>query len=176
MSSFDRTARRGALCALTLLPALMLGGCFRPMLADPANGSPGLKDRLASISISPAPDRLTQQVRNKLSFNLTGGGEAPTPRYSLALTTAAIGEQAVVNATTDEPVAAILSVIADFTLTDSETKKILFKAKVNARKAYAAGTQRFAGVRAERDAENDVSETLADQIRLRLAAYLASHS
>jgi|EndMetStandDraft_6_1072998.scaffolds.fasta_scaffold153628_2 LPS-assembly lipoprotein len=175
MSSSDHRTRRGALFALALIPALMLGGCFRPMLADPANGAPGLKDRLAAISIDPVQDRVGQQVRNKLSFNLTGGGEAPPTRYTLTLMTSVFANSALVDAVNDTPQVDTVTVTTDFTLKDAATEKVLLKAKGNARKSYAAGLQRYATVRAQRDAENDAAEVLADQIRLRLAAYLADH-
>jgi LPS-assembly lipoprotein len=175
MSSSDQPTRRKALLALALVPTLMLGGCFRPMLADPANGAPGLKDRLAAIAIDQVQDRVGQQVRNRLSFDLTGGGEAPPPRYSLTLVTSTFAESALVDALNSTPQINTLTVTCDFTLKEFGTDKILYKAKGNARKSYGSGLQRYATVRAQRDAENDAAETMADQIRLRLATWLANH-
>jgi LPS-assembly lipoprotein len=175
MSSSDQPTRRKALLALALVPTLMLGGCFRPMLADPANGSPGLKDRLAAISIDPVDDRVGQQVRNKLSFNLTGGGEAPPARYTLTLDTSTLSESALVNALNATPQVDMVTVTVDFTLKDAATSKVLYKAKMNTRKSYGSGLQRYAAIRAQRDAENDAAEVMADQIRLRLATWLADH-
>ncbi|CAM5772721.1 hypothetical protein LMIY3S_03938 [Labrys miyagiensis] len=175
MSSSDRITRRRALFALALVPTLMLGGCFRPMLADPANGAPGLKDRLAAISIDPVDDRVGQQVRNKLSFNLTGGDYAPPPRYTLALVTSSFADSALVDALNLTPQIDTVTLTCDFTLKDAATGKVLFKAKTNTRKSYASGLQRYATVRAQRDAENDAADVMADQIRLRLATWLADH-
>lgn len=175
MSSSSQTSRRGALFALALLPAVMLGGCFRPMLADPGNGSPGLKGRLASIAIDPVDDRVGQQVRNRLSFNLTGGAEAPPSRYRLVLATSSSFDSALVDALNATPQVDTVTLTTDYTLLDPATDKILLKAKNFARKSYNSGLQRFASVRARRNAENDAADVMADQIRLRLATWLADH-
>jgi LPS-assembly lipoprotein len=175
MSSSDQPTRRKALLALALVPTLMLGGCFRPMLADPTNGAPGLKDRLAAISIDPVADRVGQQVRNKLSFNLTGGTDAPPTRYTLALVSSNYSSTALLDAFNATPQIDMVTVTVDFTLKDAATGKVLYKAKMNTRKSFASGLQRFASIRAQRDAENDAAEVMADQIRLRLATWLADH-
>ncbi|WP_448954087.1 LPS assembly lipoprotein LptE [Labrys neptuniae] len=175
MSSSDQPSRHRALLALALVPMLMLGGCFRPMLADPGNGSPGLKARLAAISIDPVDDRVGQQVRNRLSFNLTGGAEAPPARYRLVLNTTNNSDSALVNALSNTPEIDTVTVTVDYTLLDPMTGKVVLKAKEFARKSYNSGLQRFATTRALRDAQNDAAEVLADQIRLRLATWLADH-
>ena len=175
MSSSDRPTRGTALLALALAPTLMLGGCFRSMLADHSNGSPGLKERLASISIDPVQDRVGQQVRNRLSFNLTGGAEAPPARYTLSLATSNLSDSALIDALNTTPEIDMVTVTVDFTLKDAVTGKILYKAKMNTRQSYASSLQRFANVRAERNAENDAAEVMADQLRLRLATWLADH-
>ncbi|PRH85157.1 hypothetical protein C5L14_22100 [Labrys okinawensis] len=175
MSSSNQTSRRSALFALALLPAVMLGGCFRPMLADPGDGSPGLKNRLAAIAIDPVDDRVGQQVRNRLSFNLTGGAEAPPPRYRLVLATSSSSDSALVDALNATPQIDTVTLTTDYTLLDPATGKILLKAKNFTRKSYNSGLQRFATVRARRDAENDAADVMADQIRLRLATWLANH-
>ncbi|MDQ0392422.1 LPS assembly lipoprotein LptE [Labrys monachus] len=176
MSSPDQTARRTALLALALLPALMLGGCFRPMYATTEGAvAPGLSNKLASITIDQTDDRTTQIIRNKLSFYLTGGGEVPAPRYKLTLVASAFADTALVNSFTSTPEVDTATVTCDFTLRDAATGKVLFKAKGNARKSYDRGLQRYAAVRAEKDAEAAAADVLADQIRTRLAIFLADH-
>jgi LPS-assembly lipoprotein len=177
MSSPDRPTRRAALLAVALLPALMLGGCFRPMYAETDNAAtPGLTERLAAVGIDPqTTDRIGQQIRNKLSFNLTGGGDAPAPRYMLNLETSTFADTALVDTLNNAPEIDTVTVTCDFTLRDPKTDKVLFKARANARKSYGRGLQRFAAVRAQRDAENATADILADQIRTRLAIYLANH-
>src|ERR1700730_14529263 len=86
MSSPDRTTRHPALLAVALLPTLMLSGSFRPIYASTDNAAvSGLAQKLASIDISdPGEDPATQMIRNKLSFNLSGG-DTPASRYRLTL-------------------------------------------------------------------------------------------
>ena len=43
-----------------------------------------------------------------------------------------------------------------------------------ARASYAASLQRFANIRAQRDAEDRAAKVLAEQIRTRIAGYLAT--
>jgi len=176
MSSPDQTTRRRALFAVALLPTLMLGGCFRPMYASTDDAAvPGLTQTLSSISIDQTEDRTTQIIRNKLSFDLTGGGEAPDPRYKLTLLANIYADTALVNSFTVTPEVDTVTVTCDFTLRDAATNKILFKAKGAARKSYDRGLQRFAAIRAQTSAEAAAAEVLADQIRTRLAIYLADH-
>jgi LPS-assembly lipoprotein len=176
MSSPDRTMRRAALFAVALLPALMLGGCFRPMYASTDDAvAPGLTQKLASIEIDPTDERTTQVIRNKLSFYLTGGGDTPAPAYKLSLLASTFADTALVNSFSTVPEIDTVTVTCDFSLRDAKTNKVIFKAKGNARKSYDRGLQRFAAVRAEKDAEAAAADVLADQIRTRLAIFLATH-
>jgi len=168
--------RRRALFAVALLPTLMLGGCFRPMYATTEGAvAPGLTQKLASIAIDRTDDRTTQLVRNKLSFYLSGGGETPATRYKLSLLASTFADTALVNSFSVTPEVDTVTVTCDFTLRDAATNKIIFKAKGNARKSYDSGLQRFAAIEAERDAEAAAADVLADQIRTRLAIFLADH-
>jgi len=169
-------SRRRAVCGLVLVPALLLGGCFRPMYATYDGAvAPNLVNELPAISIDPSPDPITNRVRENLLFNFTGGAEPAAPRYKLALGAATTGTPQVVNGTTLTLEIAIITLKGYFTLVDIKTNKALFSGTAFARKSYSGTLQYFAATRAARDAENTAAVDLADQIRTRLAIYLADH-
>ena len=174
MSSPDRTTHHAALLAGALLPTLTLSGYFRPIYVSADNAAvSGLTQRLASIDIAdPGEDPATQMIRNKLSFNLSGG-DTPAPRYRLTLAPSVDVGTALVNALEDTPQVNTLTLTCDFTLYSlSGDKKMLFKAKGSAGNSYDRGLQRFAALRAMRDAQGASADMLADQIRTRVAISL----
>jgi LPS-assembly lipoprotein len=174
MSSSDRRSRRMVLLALGLAPTLFLGGCFRPMYATPADGSPALTDKLALVDVSPAHDRVTQQVRNALTFSFSGGSATPPPKYVLHLTVAVSGAANIVDSRANTPEIDTVIVSGTYVLTPVDSEVVLLDGKAFARKSYDRGLQRFAALRAARDAENDAAALVADQIKTRLAIFLSS--
>ena len=166
------------LLAVVLLPALLLGGCFRPMYATPASGGPGLADKLAAVEVTPIEigsrdARVAQQVRNNLQFAFTGGGEAAAPQYVLTLKVKSTDSDFIVDATTNERQVDAVVVSGEFWLTPVGSKTPVLAAKNYARKAYDRSRQAYAAVRAARDAENGAAAVLADAIKTRVAIYLA---
>ena len=174
---YKRVARYVRKSSLLILFSLALSSCFRPMYAEmnTAAGS-DLRTVLASVSVEVPKDRIGQQISNNLSFKFTGGGEAPAPKYRLYLSTHASSETALVNGLDLTPKIETTTVACDFTLADMQSEKILLRAKVFGRKSYNSSLQRFATVRGQRGSENGVSETIADQIQIRLSTYFASHA
>jgi LPS-assembly lipoprotein len=178
MSWSDRLSAR-ALKAATLLvalaPALVLAGCFRPMYARVSPTGQALDTTLASVMINPVSGRVPQQVRNNLDFGLTGGGARPDIRYTLNLSVATSRYSSIVDVKTDQPQVDTVIVTADFTLTPVGGKVPVVSGHNFASKSFDRTLQRFVALRAARDAENSASEIVADQIRTRVAAYLADH-
>ena len=177
MSSPDRTMRHATLLAVTLLPTLMLSGSFRRMYASTDNAAvSGLIQKLASIDISdPGEDPATKMIRNKLSFNLSGGGDTAAPRYRLTPAPSVNVETALFNALEDIPQVNTRTLTCDFTLYSlGGGKKVLFKAKGSAGKSYDRGLQRFAALRAMRGAQEAAADVPADQFHTRLAIYMTN--
>jgi LPS-assembly lipoprotein len=175
MSSPDRMPRR-ALRAFALVGTLILGGCFRPMYATVSPSGVPLQTTLASVSMGSVTGRVAQQVRNNLDFGLTGGGDRPKVRYVLDLSVTSSRTTSIVEARTNEPEVDTVTVTADFTLTPIGSETPVFTGKNVATKSFDRTLQRFAALRAARDAEDSASRIVADQIRTRVAAWLAEHS
>ena len=135
-----------------------------------------LATTVASVTIPPVQGRVAQQVRNNLDFGLTGGAERPAPRYVLDLVSVISSRKtSIVQARTNEPEIDTITVTANFTLTPIGAQFPVLSGKNIATKSYDRSLQRFAALRAARDAENSAAEVVADQIRVRVAAFLADN-
>jgi len=176
MSSSDRRTRRALLLALGLAPTLMLGGCFRPMYATPSDGGPALNERLSAIAVEAATERVEQQVRNALTFGLTGGGAPAQPKYLLHMSVTSSATSGIVDSRANTPEIDTVVVTCSYGLTAiGDPQVLLLSGKAYGRKSYDRGLQRFAALRAQRDAENDAAVLVADQLKTRLAIFLADH-
>ena len=174
MSSSDRMLRR-ARPALALAAALMLGGCFRPMYANVSPSGVNLADTMASVTIAPASGRVAQQIRNNLDFALTGGGERAVQRYTLTIGATSTRTSSIVDVQTNEPQIDTVTVTGTFALTPIGGTAPVLSGRNISSKSFDRTLQRYAAMRAARDAEDSTAAVVADQIRLRIAAYLAEH-
>src|SRR6266700_7692354 len=81
-------ARLLAVAAMAALTA----GCFQPMYAEHADGTPGLRDKLLGVELPPvdkpnaSPEaRIGVEVRNALAFKLYGTATGTAPTHKLVL-------------------------------------------------------------------------------------------
>lgn len=132
---------------------------------------------LASIAIKPVNTRYGQEVRNQLIFLFSGGaGEPAAARYSLTLTVASLLETSTtrqVSRGENEPSAATITMIADYTLTSSADGSVVGQGKRQITSSFDVPQQAFAEMRAERDAQNRAARELAELLRLAIAQDLS---
>lgn len=174
MSSPDRRSFFGRAAAMVAVATLSvsLAGCLRP-LYGPAAGGGTVQQALAGIVIEPVPDRIGHYLVEELRFDVDGSGIPGTPKYRLAIElTERIGS-AIVSSETGRATTATITANVTYILKDYVSGKELLKGIAVGSASYDRSEQRFAAVRAARDAEIRVARTLADQIRTRLAADLA---
>ena len=178
MSSPDRFARpRRLLSGLAVALALAgLGACTegpRPLYGK-ATGS---ASALQTVDIAAAQGRVGQQVRNELAFGFYGGaGEVEgKPVYRLELTVTSIDNAVGVERFRNLPSAYVEQITATYALIDIASGATVTSGTSFANAAYDYSDQRFANVRAKRDAENRVATAVAADIRNKLAVYFASH-
>jgi LPS-assembly lipoprotein len=179
MSSPDLT-RRGAAGLLALALPLVLGGCLRPMYGPTASGAP-LQDVLASIEIEPVitpplQERVGHYLRSELVFDLDGSGQPRPKRYKLKIAIAESVQSPIVDTVTGRAVSATLSATATYSLATLDGKVVVPPSTAISSASYDRSIQRFATVRAARDADIRVARVLADQIKTQLAAALATAS
>src|ERR1700729_3152784 len=89
--SLARTRIAVRLLAVAALAALT-AGCFQPMYAEHADGTPGLREKLLAVEVPPVnkPNasheaRIQVAIRNALAFKLYGNATGVAPLYRLDL-------------------------------------------------------------------------------------------
>ncbi len=175
MSSSDRIPRRQSLVRrlAALLAGLALSGCFQP-LYGPLSVGGDVASELQAIEVDPVPDRLGHYLGNELIFALNGTGSHVPPKYRLSISVRENAQTPLIDTVTGYPSAATVVVIAEYKLTPAQGGEPITKGSVTTFATYDRTSQRFANLRASRDAEIRDAKTLADQIRTQLAAALAT--
>src|SRR6185312_14223120 len=132
-------ARFLAVAALAALTA----GCFQPMYAEHADGTPGLREKLLGVDLPPInfPNssreaRLGVEIRNALAFKLYGNatGTSPTHRLEIRFTTTRSSLMTDVN--TGLPTSENYGINAQFNLIDNATNKSVMTGTTASRVTY----------------------------------------
>lgn len=168
--------RRFALAATVLSPFL-LTGCIQPLYAPTTMASTGssIRTALASIDVPMIPDRMGHTMRNELVFLLEGrDGLAPKQFKLLVATNESLGS-AIVNNQFQRAEIGTLNGSASYRLMSlSEPSKMITSGSVSGFASYENTPQRFANLRAVREAQQRLAKYLAEQIHLQLATKLAA--
>jgi LPS-assembly lipoprotein len=183
----DRSAYPLAFAArlgVILVAASLTTGCWEPLYGQHGGiGSETVRDKLAAVDIPPFPvvkgspaERLAIALRNALqySFNGAGGANAPTHRLVVHVSTTQL--TVTIDPASGRPSAEIDSVIAGFQLIEIVSNKTVLSDDTYAHVDYdiPGVQQRFAKLRAQRDAEDHAVQQVADSIRNRLASYFVA--
>ena len=167
MSWSDRLSRFGLILAV-VLPVM---GCFKPMYGGVEGAA--LKNELQAIAIDPIPDRTGHYLANELRFLLNGTGSEVRPKYRLQITLRERVQASLVDSTSQSASAGSIIIDADYKLITVQGGKPVTKGVAFTFASYDRSSQRFANIRAARDAEIRDARALAEQIKTRLAADLA---
>jgi LPS-assembly lipoprotein len=178
MSSPERSFLSGLRLAAVAALALAVAGCFRPLYGPTASGE-NLQDVLASIELAPlimpiGQEYLGHRLTSELTFQLNGSGEPRPKRYKLGLAVQNRLDTPIVDTETGRANSATLVANVTYTLTSLDGARVVASGKATSFATYDRSAQRFANVRAARDAQARVSRDLAVQLRTRLAAHLAT--
>jgi len=168
-----------SVCVLGM--ALIAGGCqVRPLYSNPgpvagAGVSGNVQSKLATIAIAEVGSREAQQVRNNLIFMFNhGAGQPANAAYTLQL---GVGYQdlslaLIQNATNDksgQPTAGSMRMTGSYTLTRIADGKVVGKGTRLVTADYDAPRQRYAVLRAQRDAVNRAAREVAEALNLSVA-------
>jgi LPS-assembly lipoprotein len=172
----SRLVRLAAAVAL----AAGLSACFRPLYGPTASGVP-VQSELAAIEVDeiavpPAYERFSHYLRSELVFNLNGSGVPAPKRYKLALSFTSRLDLPIVDTATGRAQSATLVGDVSYRLTDLKGSPVITTGKVQGSASYERNVQRFATVRAARDAEIRLARVLADEIRTRIAMAVANRT
>src|SRR6202041_3149461 len=110
--------------------AALTAGCFQPMYAEHADGTPGLREKLLGVDLPPInfPNssreaRLGVEIRNALAFKLYGNATGTTPTHRLDIRFTTTHSTLLTDADTGLPTSENYGINAQFNLVDVATGK-----------------------------------------------------
>ncbi|MDX2308380.1 MAG: LPS assembly lipoprotein LptE [Hyphomicrobium sp.] len=163
--------------AVLLISAPLLAACgssgFQPLYGSASVGGPGVSQKLAQVDIGHVPGRVGQQLRNELIYQSTGGGGQQEPLYRLDIAIRETLSSTLVR-TDGDARSQIYNLDASFKLVRLSDKSVVLEGKSYQRAAFERYTSVFSNVRAREDAENRAAKTMGEELKTRIAAYLAS--
>ena len=181
MSLARIAARLLAVAALGALTA----GCFQPMYAERADGTPGLREKLMGVDLPPIDKpngsreaRLGVEIRNALAFKLYGAATGMPPTHKLVIRFTTGRSSLILDPATALPSIENYGIDAQFNLIEIVSNKSVMTGSTFSRVSYdiPGQLQRFASQRAFRDAEDRAAQEIAENIQTRLASYFTAGS
>jgi LPS-assembly lipoprotein len=179
LASIRIAARLLVVAALAALTA----GCFQPMYAEHADGSPGLREKLMGVEVPPVDKpnasreaRIQVEVRNALAFKLYGNATGMPPTHRLELRFTTNRSSLMVDPATALPTSENVGIDAQYNLIEIASSKSVMTGTTFSRVTYdiPGQLQRFARSRAFRDAEDRAAQEIADHIQTRLASFFVA--
>jgi LPS-assembly lipoprotein len=172
-------ARLLAVAALAALTA----GCFQPMYAEHADGTPGLREKLMGVEVPPVDKnnasreaRIQVEIRNALAFKLYGTATGMPPTHRLVLRFTTTRSSLMIDQTTALPTSENYGIDAQYNLVEIASNKSVMTGSTFSRVSYdiPGQLQRFARARAFRDAEDRAAQEIAENIQTRLASFFTA--
>src|SRR5215468_2841301 len=164
--------------------AASTGGCFQPMYAEHADGTPALREKLMGVEIPPVDKpnasreaRIGVEIRNALAFKLYGQATGMPPTHKLVLRFTTTRSSLMLDPATALPTSENFGIDAQYNLVDLATNKSVMTGSTFSRVSYdtfSGQMQRFARSRAFRDAEDRAAQEIAENIQTRLASYFTA--
>lgn len=169
------TATRRAILVALGSCAAVLAGCaegtgFRPVYGSLAGANTEAK--LASVDIATIPGRVGQRIRNELTFQANGGEKpvAPTHRLEVIYRETISG---TLVAQDGDAASQVYFIDASFRLINLADQKVVLTGSSFGRAGFQRVASIFSNVRAREDAENRAARTVAEDLRVRLAAFMS---
>jgi len=168
---------------VVLTAAGLTAGCWQPLYGGRPPGGEGVQDKFAAVDIPPIKarqgtpsERVAVGMRNALQFDLHNGGSPLPPAFVLKVSVTTLQFTAYIDPVSGRPDTQIENVIASYQLVELATGKIVVNDLATAHVDYdiPGSQQRFAGLRARRDAEDHAVQIVAEAIRNRLASYFVA--
>jgi LPS-assembly lipoprotein len=173
--------------AIRLVAVVVLGaltaGCFHPMYAEHADGTPDLREKLMGVEIPPVDKpngsreaRIGVEIRNALAFKLYGNATGMPPTHRLVLRFATTRSSLMIDPHTALPTSENYGIDAQFNLVDIATNKSVMTGTTFSRVTYdmPGSYQRYSRSRAYRDAEDRAAQEIAENIGTRLASFFST--
>src|SRR5580692_11942890 len=180
LSAKARIIARLVAVALLAAPA---AGCFTPMYAEHADGSPALREKLMGVDIpeldKPKGSReasIGVVIRNALAFKLYGNATGMPPTHKLVLKFSTSRPSLMTDVNTGLPTNEDFNLDLQYNLIEIATNKSVMTGTTFSHVSYdiPGSYQRFARARAFRDAEDRAAQEIAENIETRLAAFFTA--
>ena len=174
MSSHKLLNRRTASLALAATLLLVVTGCFRPVYGPTASGA-SVENVLAAIdvgtvSVSPARQEFGHTLRSELIYGLDGSGSNVTPkRYRLTANVTDNLQTPLVSSASGRAATGTITATATWQVVEITSGETVLSGTANGAASYDRTIQRFASLRAQRDAETRLAKLLSEQITGRIA-------
>jgi len=153
---------------------LGLSACgYQPLYATRDDGS-SVSQKLAEVSVAQQSTRVGQLVRNEIVRSTRPVGTQVQDRYYLKLD--AKGDaQTLINTSDTVHRRLAYNLTTKFQLVDAATQNVLFSGKAFSRVPYDRLEASFANVQARVNAEEQAARQVGQEVRTRLAAFLATN-
>jgi LPS-assembly lipoprotein len=181
LASTRIVARLLAVVALAALTA----GCFQPMYAEHADGTPALREKLMGVELPPVDKpnasrdaRIGVEIRNALAFKLYGNATGSPPTHRLVIKFQTSRTSLIIDPTTALPTNEDYGIDLQYNLIEIASNKSVMTGTTFSRVSYdiPGSYQRFARARAFRDAEDRAAQEVAERIQTRLASFFYAGS
>jgi LPS-assembly lipoprotein len=167
--------RRIRYCSVAILLSLGLAGCFRPLYGAQEYGGLAVQKGLSGIKIELDGERLAHYLRNELEFGLRGGDPSmATITHRLVIRADQRTAAVIVDRLQGTAESGYMTLTAKYLLYPLNAPRPETEGDATVVVSYDRSQQRFATLRAARDAEIQGARQLADQIKTRIAGHLAS--
>jgi LPS-assembly lipoprotein len=125
---------------------------------------------VGTVSVPTQRQEMGHTLRSELVFALDGSGlNQERKRYRLTASVSDSLATPLVSSATGRAVSATIVATATWQIVDIETSEIVYSGNAQAAASYDRPIQRFAALRAQRDAETRVAKQLSEQIAGRIA-------
>ena len=161
---------RSLRAAILVMTSLTLSACLKPMYGGLEGAA--LQNDLQAIAIDPIPERAGHYLANELRFLLNGTGSEVTPKYRLQIVLRERIQASLVDSVTQRATAGAIVMDADYKLIPVNGGAPVASGVAFTFASYDRSSQRFANIRAARDAEIRDAKVLAEQIKTRIAMAL----
>jgi LPS-assembly lipoprotein len=179
-----RWGARLARLALVMTLAGTTAACFQPLYGERTlAGGSAVRDAMAAVDVAQidAPkgtplSRIAVETRNRLVFDLTGGGGGAPQTHRLVIRLVPSRSTIILDPLTLRTEFDNFSLDASYTMVEVASGKTVLNGTATTRVTYnvPGQEQRFMRTRGLRDAETRASELIADQIKSRLASYFVA--
>jgi LPS-assembly lipoprotein len=170
--------------AAVLTLGLMTAACFQPLYSNhPLGAGDSVRDKMSAVEIAQiaakngTPEaRLAVELRNALMYDLNNGAAPVAPTHRLTITLNSALTTVIVDVASGRPDTQVEAVNATFTLTEIATGKVVLSTSTFGRASLdiPGSAQRFAAQRASRDAQDRAVNSVAENIRNRLASFFVA--